>query len=215
MEVGKTIKLYLMNGTPNGVTKCSLTNWNGLAYRVPRTSIALCKNMDVLKQTGVYFLFGTDDNDDPVVYVGQAGTRKNGEGLYGRVTEPHSSISYWDEAIMFTTTGDTLGPTEISYLENRFYNMALQTKRCKVVNGNNPYSGNVTEETRSELEQFIEYAKLVMGALGYKTLEPINSKINTSNNIPHKNINPPRLYLISGKIKAEGQCVLGGGFSVF
>lgn len=33
--------------------------------------------------------------------------------------------------------------------------------------------GNVTEEKESELEEFIDYAKIVMGTLGHKVFEPL------------------------------------------
>ena len=118
------------------------------------------RDLDILKQSGVYFLFGTDKADNAVVYIGQAAVRKNGKGLLLRVQEPHNSIDYWTEAVMFTTTNNSFGPTEISYLENRFCNMAIEAGRYVVKNGNDPNPGNITEETESELEEFIDYAKL-------------------------------------------------------
>lgn len=173
MSRGKTLKLFLIDGEPSGRIKCSLANWTGIAYKIPRTALDKCKNIDFLKQTGVYFLFGTDNSDNPVVYIGQAGIRKNGKGLLLRIQEPHNSIDYWTEAIMFTTTNNSFGPTEISYLENRFCNMAIEAGRYSVKNGNDPNPGNITEETESELEEFIDYAKIVMGALGHKVFDVV------------------------------------------
>ena len=161
-----------MDGEPSGRIKCSLANWTGIAYKIPRTALEKCKEMSILKQSGVYFLFGTDGDDNPVVYIGQAGIRKNGKGLLLRIQEPHPSIDYWTEAVMFTTTNNSLGPTEISYLENRFCNMAIEANRYSVKNGNDPNPGNITEETESELEEFIDYAKIVMGTLGHIVFVP-------------------------------------------
>ncbi len=175
MARSKTIKLFLMDGEATGRIKCSLANWTGIAYKIPRTALDKCKNIEYLQQSGVYFLFGTDEKYDQIVYVGQAGVRKNGKGLLLRVQEPHSSID-WTEAVMFTTTNNSFGPTEISYLENRFCNLALEAGRYQVRNGNDPNPGNITEETESELEEFIDYAKIVMGALGHKVFEPLMSQ---------------------------------------
>ncbi|MFQ9073719.1 MAG: hypothetical protein ACLR43_14155 [Faecalibacillus faecis] len=61
-----------------------------------------------------------------------------------------------------------LDPTEISYLENRFCNLAKQANRYEVKNENDPTMGNITEEKESEMEEFIDYAKVVMGTLGHK-----------------------------------------------
>ena len=87
MARGKNIQLYLMDGDVNGRIKCTLANWTGLAFKIPRTALDLCKDRPELKQTGVYLLFGKDENDKSVVYIGQAGVRKNGEGILNRLVE--------------------------------------------------------------------------------------------------------------------------------
>lgn len=56
---GKSINLYLMDGMANGRIKCTLANWTGVAYKIPRTELDKCKEREDLKQSGVYFLFGT------------------------------------------------------------------------------------------------------------------------------------------------------------
>ena len=85
MPRSKTLKLFLMDGEPSGRIKCSLANWTGIAYKIPRTALDRCKDLDILKQSGVYFLFGTDKKDNAVVYIGQAGVLKNGKSLLLRV----------------------------------------------------------------------------------------------------------------------------------
>lgn len=207
MTRAKTLRLYLMDGDGSGRVKCSLANWTGIAYKIPRTMIDKCSDLSILNQSGVYFLFGTDDNDRPVVYVGQAGSRKNGKGLLLRVKEDHPSIDYWTEAIMFTTTNNSFGPTEISYLENRFCNLAIQAGRYQVKNGNDPNPGNITEEIECELEEYIDYAKIVMGTLGHKVLEPLVSHSDSSDE-------EPILHMSYGQGKATGKRT-SDGFVVF
>lgn len=174
----KNIQLLLMDGEANGRIKCTLANWTGVAYKIPRTKLDTCKDRDELQQTGVYFLFGnSDETGKSVVYVGQAGVRKNGEGILNRLQEHRRNPKkdYWTEAIAFTTSNNSLGPTEISYLENRFYNLAVAANRYEVKNDNDPTQGNLTEEKECELEEFIEYAKIVMTMtiLGHKLFEPL------------------------------------------
>ena len=174
---GKSINLFLMDGDANGRIKCTLANWTGVAYKIPRTELDKCKERDDLKQSGVYFLFGkSDETEKGVVYIGQAGARKNGEGILNRLQEHkrNPEKDYWTEAIVFTTSNNSFGPTEISYLENRFCNMAVGANRYEVKNGNDPTPGNITEEKESEMEEFIDYAKVIMGTLGHKLFEPIN-----------------------------------------
>lgn len=186
---GKSIQLFLMDGEASGRIKCTLANWTGVAFKIPRTELDKCKDRDDLKQSGVYFLFGTsDETGKGVVYIGQAGARKNGEGILNRLQEHkrNPEKDYWTEAIVFTTSNNSLGATEISYLENRFCNMALAANRYEVRNGNDPTPGNITEEKESEMEEFIDYAKVIMGTLGHKLFEPLGKPVV---NVSESNIN--------------------------
>ena len=177
MKRGRSINLYLLDGSVTGVIKYTLPNWTGVVYKIPRTALGSCKNREHLQQSGVYFLFGkSDERNENVVYVGQAGIRKNGNGLLGRILEHarNPEKDYWTEAVAITTTNNSFGPTEISYLENQFTKLALNAKRYIVKNGNDPNPGNITEEKESELEEFIEYAEVVMGILGHKVFVPMD-----------------------------------------
>ena len=173
---GKSINLFLMDGDPSGRIKCTLANWTGVAYKIPRTELEKRKGREDLSQSGVYFLFGTSDQTgESIVYIGQAGVRKNGEGILYRLQEHkrNPDKDYWTEAVVFTTSNNSFGPTEISYLENRFTNLALAAKRYGIKNSNDPTHGNITEEKESELEEFLDYAKIVMGTLGHKVFEAL------------------------------------------
>ena len=177
MKRGRTITLFLLDGTVTGAIKYTLTNWTGVIYKIPRTALGSCKSREHLQQSGVYFLFGkNDETNENVVYVGQAGLRKNGNGLLGRISEHarNPEKDYWTEAVLVTTTNNSFGPTEISYLESQFTKLAMDAKRYIVKNGNDPNLGNITEEKESELEEFIEYAKIIMGILGHKVFIPLD-----------------------------------------
>lgn len=216
MGRGKSINLFLMDGTATGRIKCTLANWTGVAYKIPRTELEQCKERDDLKQSGVYFLFGvSDQTGEAVAYIGQAGARKNGEGILYRLQEHkrNPDKDYWTEAVVFTTSNNSFGPTEISYLENRFCKMALIGNRYEVKNGNDPTPGNITEEKESELEEFIDYAKIVMGTLGHKIFEPIDMASVKYAPVMVKD-DEPILYLHTSKTKATGKRT-SDGFVVY
>ena len=221
MARGKSINLFLMDGDANGRMKCTLANWTGVAYKIPRTELDRCKERDDLKQSGVYFLFGkTEDTDEDVVYIGQAGARKNGEGILNRLQEHkrNPEKDYWTEAIVFTTSNNSFGPTEISYLENRFCGLATQAKRYVVKNGNDPTPGNITEEKESELEEFIDNAKIIMGTLGHKVFIPIIIPTTVSTtDVPATlttDVSDEILYFDHSGVKATGRRT-SEGFVVF
>jgi hypothetical protein len=220
---GKSINLFLMDGEPSGRIKCTLANWTGVAYKIPRTELEKCKGRTDLSQSGVYFLFGTSDQDEQqttenVVYIGQAGIRKNGEGILVRLQEhkKNPDKNYWTEAVVFTTSNNSFGQTEISYLENRFTNMAKDAQRYIVKNENDPTSGNVTEEKESELEEFIDNAKVVMGTLGHKLFEPLRLT-ERAKSIEGSDLEKSETFYIKksgadaqAKLTSEGIVVLAG-----
>ena len=73
---GKSINLFLMDGEAGGRIKCTLANWTGIAYKIPRTELDRCKEREDLKLSGVYFRFGrSDTGGNGVVYFGPAGGR--------------------------------------------------------------------------------------------------------------------------------------------
>lgn len=203
MSLGKNFNLFLIDGEVTGKIKCTLSNWTGLAYKIPRSYLEKSKERQDLKQSGVYFLIEKNENGDDEVYIGQASTRKNGEGVLFRVIEHLKDNKYFSEVVILTTQNNSFGATEISYLENRFTNLALETGRYTVRNGNEPNIGNVTEEKESELEEFIQYSKMVLGVLGYKVFIPI---LNTTEKIIEKNQKESKFYL-SRKSKKSQQLI--------
>ena len=211
---GRTISLFLLNGSVTGTIKYTLPNWTGVIYKIPRTELGNCKERTDLQQSGIYFLFGKSDEDGKsAVYVGQAGIRKNGNGLLGRILEHarNPEKDYWTEVVAVTTTNNSFGPTEISYLENQFTQLALAAKRYVVKNANDPNPGNITEEKEGELEEFIDYAKVVMGILGHKVFIPLDE---VTEDLPQTNIT--KLYLkrrgaeATGLLTSEGIVVCKG-----
>ncbi len=210
MARGKSINLFLMDGNASGCIKSTLANWTGVAYKIPRTELDKCNERVDLKQSGVYFLFGNiEETDENVVYIGQAGSRKNGTGILNRLQEHRSNSEkdYWTEAVVFTTSNNSFGPTEISYLETRFCELASEAKRYVVKNSNSPTSGNVTEEKQSELEEFIDNAKIIIGTLGHKVFEPLISPLSTSQNGSETSSNDcdELLYFKYSDIRATGK----------
>lgn len=153
MKSSKNFNLFLMDGEVTGRIKCTLANWTGLAFKVPRSHLDKCKYRADLKQSGIYFLFGKNDNDEDEVYIGQAGIRKNGKGVLGRVIEHLNDEIFFSDAILLTTQNNSFGPTEITFLENKFTNMVKEVNRYNVRNGNEPET--LKEESSNELRLFL------------------------------------------------------------
>lgn len=173
--------MFLMDGEVTGKIKCTLSNWTGVIYKIPRIQLADLKSRDEMKQSGIYFLFGRDeDKQKNITYIGQATNRKNGEGVLLRVQEHtrDSHADYFNDVIILTTQNNSFGPTEISYLENKFTQLAKESGRYIVKNGNEPNPGNVTEEKQSELDEVVENVLMIVGTLGYRVFIPMTTKVD-------------------------------------
>lgn len=177
----KNINMFLMDGEVTGKIKCTLSNWTGVIYKIPRIQLGYLKSRDEMKQSGIYFLFGRDeDKQKDVTYIGQATTRKNGEGVLLRIQEHtrDTHADYFNDVIILTTQNNSFGPTEISYLENKFTQLAKEAGRYIVKNGNDPNPGNVTEEKESELDEIIENTLMIIGTLGYRVFVPMTKEVS-------------------------------------
>ena len=177
----KNINMFLMDGEVTGKIKCTLSNWTGVIYKIPRIQLGDLKFRDEMKQSGIYFLFGRDeDKQKDVTYIGQATTRKNGEGVLLRIQEHtrDTHADYFNDVIILTTQNNSFGPTEISYLENKFTQLAKEAGRYIVKNSNDPNPGNVTEEKESELDEIVENTLMIIGTLGYRVFVPMTKKVS-------------------------------------
>ena len=177
----KNINMFLMDGEVTGKIKCTLSNWTGVIYKIPRIQLGDLKSRDEMKQSGIYFLFGRDeDKQKDVTYIGQATTRKNGEGVLLRIQEHtrDTHADYFNDVIILTTQNNSFGPTEISYLENKFTQLAKEAGRYIVKNSNDPNPGNVTEEKESELDEIVENTLMIIGTLGYRVFVPMTKEVS-------------------------------------
>lgn len=165
MKFGKTIKIFLIDGEPNGRMSCELSNWSGKAYKIPRIKIKECTDREDLTSTGVYLLFGKDDSGKDQVYIGEA------ESILKRLNQQLNQKDFWNEAIVFISKDENLNKAHIKYLENRLHDIAKSANRYSVDNSIIPTQSSISESDRAEMEEFIEYIKLLVNTLGHKVFE--------------------------------------------
>ncbi len=165
MAFGKTIKIFLIDGDPNGRMSCELSNWSGKAYKIPRIKIKDCTDRDDLTSTGVYLLFGKDDEGKDQVYIGEA------ESILKRLNQQLTQKDFWNEAIIFISKDENLNKAHIKYLENRLHDIAKLANRYKIDNSIIPTQSSISESDRAEMEEFIEYIKMLVNTLGHKVFD--------------------------------------------
>jgi hypothetical protein len=165
MKFGKTIKIFLIDGDPNGRMTCELSNWTGKAYKIPRIKIKDCIDRDELKNTGIYLLFGKDNEGRDLVYIGEA------ESILKRLNQQLSQKEFWNEAVIFISKDENLNKAHIKYLENRLYELAKSTNRYRIDNSIIPTQSSISEPDIAEMEEFLENIKMLTNTLGHKVFE--------------------------------------------
>ena len=176
------INLTLIDGTAEGALKCINKVQDGVIFRINRDDVNNHLNMAEMKQCGIYFLFGYKSGK-PAVYIGQANTRKNGNGVLGRVLEHKKpQEDYWTQAFILISSGNTIGATELNYLENQFCNMAIYAKKYQIINAADPNTGNYSDEIEITMDPLIDYTATCLKVLGYDLFgEPVNVDQNNTN----------------------------------
>ncbi len=165
MKFGKTIKIFLIDGDPNGRMSCEISNWTGKAYKIPRIKIKECTDRDDLVSTGVYLLFGKDEEEKDQVYIGEA------ESILKRLNQHLNQRDFWNETIVFISKDENLNKAHIKYLENRLHDLAKKANRYKIENSSTPTLSSISESDRAEMEEFIENIKMLVNTLGHKVFD--------------------------------------------
>jgi hypothetical protein len=164
-KFGKTIKLFLIDGEPNGRITCELSNWTGKAYKIPRIKVKECSDRSDLSNPGVYMLFGKNEISKDLVYIGEA------ETVLKRLIQHLTQKDFWTEAIVFISKDENLNKAHIKYLENRLFELAKNVNRYQIDNNTIPTQASIAESDRSEMEEFIENIKILINTLGHKVFE--------------------------------------------
>ena len=206
---GKSIELFLANGTADSIVTAELSNWNGKAIKIPRIEISDCTRKD-LQEPGVYFLFCKDeDNDGDSVYIGEAENVKERLVQHLRDAAAEKEKYYWNTAVIFI--GRDLNKALIRYLENRLVELAKFSNRYEILT-KNTYKNTVLKESQvAAMDEFLDNIKVLINALGYKVLEPLR-QVSSSDKEQRENL----LYLKAGSadaigtVTAEGFVVLAG-----
>jgi hypothetical protein len=165
MKFGKTIKIFLIDGDPNGRMTCELSNWTGKAYKIPRIKIKDCSDREDLNSTGVYLLFGKDQDNNDQVYIGEA------ESVLKRLNQHLTQKDFWNEAIVFINKDENLNKAHIKYLENRLHNIAKSANRYSIENFIIPTKSSISESDRAEMEEYLENIKMLVSTLGHKLFD--------------------------------------------
>lgn len=168
---GSLIRLFLVDGNPNGLRTLEISNMTIYTTIFPRTKLKDYLFRNESKKPGCYILLGDsiEEPDKKIVYVGE------GESVHTRLRS-HSNgekqKDFWDEAIVFTSKDDYITKTQIQHLESEVYRLIHEADRSIINNTQVPNKPNLSEVDTAEMKQFLNAIRLIMSSIGIDVLEP-------------------------------------------
>jgi len=163
MARGRSVRLFLAEGSATGVLTAEIVNWTGHVLAAPRTRLEVALKREELKRTGVYILYSDAFSGDLApVYVGE------GDDIAGRLRS-HSrdeDKDYWDRFVAVTNKDMNLTKAHVKYLEGRLISLLLEAKKCDVKNRTEPSFDRLPEADISDMESFLEELQLVLPVIG-------------------------------------------------
>ncbi|MGZ2382850.1 GIY-YIG nuclease family protein [Rhizobium brockwellii] len=170
LTFGRTIQLFLVDGTPNGLIIASLHGWTGaLAVSRQSTFDKLLKRTE-LDRTGVYILYGPDP-ENPLkmrAYIGEADSVKE------RIATSAGNHGFWETAVAVTTADDALTKGHVRYLEARLWEIANEAGRVTLANSQQPSAEKrrLPEADKANMEAFLANLRTVLPVVGLDLLKP-------------------------------------------
>jgi hypothetical protein len=167
---GRSVRLYLVDGSPTGILTAEIMNWTGHALVTSRSRLGEALARDEASRTGVYFLVG-DDPDHPArtrVYVGE------GDSVIDRI-KSHSKDAakdFWSRVCVVTFKDANLTKSHVRYLEHRFVELIKFADRANLANGNDPSRKALPESDIADMEFFISQVEVILPVVGFDFLRP-------------------------------------------
>lgn len=198
---GFSIRIFLPDGTPDGLKLVEKSNWSGLGVVCPRSLFAEKKTRAEFARTGIYVLLGPSDTSElPRVYVGQ------GDAVRPRLETHHAKKDFWTTAIFFVSKDANLNSAHVHYLEADLVRLAKEAHRCELDNGDQPQRPSLSAADEADVQTFLDEMLLCFPVLGVSVFE------KPASSVPKKDL----LYLKAkdcdcrGYESADGFVVLKG-----
>lgn len=168
---GKTVKIFLVDGTPSGVVTAEIINWTGRITITPRSQLPDLAEREEVKKTGVYILTGENPKNplQTKVYVGES------DNVWNRLKQ-HSKDEkkeFWQRTVVIISKDENLTKAHVRYLESRLIEIITQTNRVKLSNGTAPDHPSLPEPDIADMEYFLEQVQILLPVLGFSFATPL------------------------------------------
>lgn len=187
MSKGVSVKLFLVDGTPEGLKIIERSNWTGIGLMCSRAQFADVQMRPEFERPCVYVLLGPNESDgQPRIYIGEADLGRL------RISQHAKSFDFWTHLILFTSKDSNLNKAHVKYLESRLVGLAQTAKRAHLENRNQPPSPQLAESDIADVESFLGDMLTLYPLLGLPAFEVVKSADETG-------AGPDRVFSLAGK----------------
>ena len=168
-RIGRTLKLFLVDGSPTGVITAELGNWSGKAIVAPRTELVGLVERPESSRTGVYLLMGPEPEDAARmrVYVGEGDSVRNRLKSH----DDDDKKQFFTRVCLIVSKDENLTKAHGRYLEARIIAMIREAARVVLDNGTKPDSkGLLPEPEIADMERFLSEIEVLLPVLGFDVL---------------------------------------------
>ena len=171
MNIGRTLKLFLVDGVPQGLLTAEIMNWTGHVITGSRGKLSELIQRPEAKRAGVYVLAGPDNSTGvgTKIYLGETDDVATRLKLHNR-PEDKGGKDFWERVCIITSKDANLTKGHVKYLESRLISVAQASGRCVLVNGTDPQYENLPEADRSDMEFFLTQIQILLPVLGFDYL---------------------------------------------
>ncbi len=148
-KVGKTLELFFVDGSPDGLITAHDFNWTGLVVVCPRLQLDVALERPEASQPSVYLLLGEEQRGGVWTYIGESEKPSN------RIRTHDLNKDQWTKLVLITSKSGGLDKAKIRYLEARLIEEAHRVGRAHLTNGTNPPQPALGEAARSDMEVFL------------------------------------------------------------
>jgi len=197
--IGKSIRIYLADGSPRGLRHVEIANWSGQALACPRSRFSELKNWPESQREGVYMLIENNySGGQNKVYVGES------ENVFKRLSQHDRKKDFWNEVIIFSSKDENLTKAHIKYLESRLTLMAMEADIYLIDNIKNPTEATLPRADKDAMEEFIINLKMILGTLGHRLLDPLVNLASMNQEKTNDSLIDKLLFLEINGHKASG-----------
>ncbi|MGH6735949.1 MAG: GIY-YIG nuclease family protein [Methyloceanibacter sp.] len=165
---GRSVRLFLVDGTPSGLTTAEIMNWTGHVLAGSRSALPTFLRRPELDRTGVYFLVCPDPRDPDILqlYIGECDNVRKRLIQHSRDT----SKDFWERTCVVTSKDQNITKAHARYLEARLIAIANGVGTADVVNGTEPPPSALPDADASDMEFFVDQLRLILPVLGFDFL---------------------------------------------